>query len=555
MTLRLTATFKAILIISLIAVGLVSGSYYYIQVNSKAVASSPPALKPAEFLVDNLTVNPSEASVNQLVVVKVNVQNVGEQIGNYSVDLWINGALTNSKSLTLSGGQTSAVDFTISEPNAGTYGLYVGNLTVTLKIDAPSPTSQPASTPAYTRPPILGGSGSGSSGGGSSGGGAGGGGSRSWTSCPSLLVWNGTGYVHASEVSDGPGWLGFVDYYKADGSIVFAYSDPWSYIKLNSSILQPLNGYYDMTITEQSDEIFYLDSVKLLAVDHSPNVDVFSTRGTYLYNLSDQGTIYTAGKNLASPISALNNGENVLPQISKLDGNSTTATRWAWNTLELNLGNLTGAQQIKLVVNAQTNWPTNEAGGNWASQFANQPGVTPSPPPYMEVKDANGSWVQVASNREFPIPPVDPTTFAVNLTGLFRTNDYSLRICYYQDYTFDYVGVDTSAQQNVSVQETSPSSAILSQAFETNSNSSGNFTKYGDVTDLVLSADDMYVVGRQGDSVQLKFADQTPVPEGMVRDYFVVASAWFKGQGLPYVPFTVDSLPFHNMTRLSLSVK
>ncbi len=34
----------------------------------------------------------------------------------------------------------------------------------------------------------------------------------------------------------------------------------------------------------------------------------------------------------------------------------------------------------------------------------------------------------------------------------------------------------------------------------------------------------------------------------VVRDYFVVASAWFKGQGLPYVPFTVDALPFQNMT-------
>jgi hypothetical protein len=93
-----------------------------------------------------------------------------------------------------------------------------------------------------------------------------------------------------------------------------------------------------------------------------------------------------------------------------------------------------------------------------------------------------------------------------------------------------------------------PSYAILSQVFETNSNSSGHFTRYGGVTDLVLTADEMYVVGRQGDSVHLKFTGLTSVPEGMVRDYFVVASSWFKGQGLPYVHFTVDSLPFHNMT-------
>ena len=52
-------------------------------------------------------------------------------------------------------------------------------------------------------------------------------------SCPSLYTWNGDKYVYSSEVSDGPGWLGFIDYYQPDGTIVFAYSNPWSYIKLD----------------------------------------------------------------------------------------------------------------------------------------------------------------------------------------------------------------------------------------------------------------------------------------------------------------------------------
>ncbi len=52
----------------------------------------------------------------------------------------------------------------------------------------------------------------------------------------------------------------------------------------------------------------------------------------------------------------------------------------------------------------------------------------PSPPPYMEVKAVNGSWVRVPDNREFPLPDVTDNTFVVNLTGLFPTNDYELRI-------------------------------------------------------------------------------------------------------------------------------
>ena len=94
-----------------------------------------------------------------------------------------------------------------------------------------------------------------------------------------------------------------------------------------------------------------------------------------------------------------------------------------------------------------------------------------------------------------------------------------------------------------------PSSAILEQLFSINSNSSGAFTKYGDVTSLLQSADDKFVIGREGDAVSLQFsANIPPVPSGLVRDYFIVASCWFKGQGLSYVPFTVNPLPFQAMT-------
>ena len=167
----------------------------------------------------------------------------------------------------------------------------------------------------------------------------------------------------------------------------------------------------------------------------------------------------------------------------------------------------------------------------------------------MEVKDQGGNWVKVPDDREFPIPPSIANTFVVNLTGLFPTNNYELRICYYQDISFNYIGVDTTTPQPITVQSITPSYADLVQEFPTNSTSTGNFTRYGDVTELLQNADDMYVIGRQGDSVILEFpVDTNPIPKGMVRDYFLVASCWFKGNGLPYMPFTVNPLPFQNMT-------
>jgi hypothetical protein len=83
--------------------------------------------------------------------------------------------------------------------------------------------------------------------------------------------------------------------------------------------------------------------------------------------------------------------------------------------------------------------------------------------------------------------------------------------------------------------------------------STGAFTRYGDVTQLLQNADDMYVIGRQGDEVNMQFyaADLAPVGEGMVRDYFFVVACWFKdppgnwGYGFD---FTTDPLPFIAMT-------
>jgi len=371
-------------------------------------------------------------------------------------------------------------------------------------------------------------------------------------SCPILLAWNGKDYSYVADVNDGTGWLGYLEYFQPDGSMVFSYNYPYDYIRLDSTQIQPVNGFYNFQITEMSDEIFYLDSVQMIAVDHPADVNVLSTDSTFIYNLTGQGTIYTVSDKLASPVSAVNStGQNVLPLISKLDGSFTTGTIWQWQSLTLNLGNLTGAKQINMVVSAKITWPTTSAGGENFMSYANQPGVIPSPPPYMQVLAPNGTWVNVPDDREFPIPHTTNSEFDVNLTGLFLTNNYMLKINYYQDIQFDYIGISTTPQQDIIVNTLPLTSANLEQAFPVyNLTSSGAFTRYGDVTALLQSADNQFVIGREGDSVSLQFsaANLPPVPKGWVRTFFIIPNCWFKGLGLPYVPFTVDPLPFQAMT-------
>jgi hypothetical protein len=116
---------------------------------------------------------------------------------------------------------------------------------------------------------------------------------------------------------------------------------------------------------------------------------------------------------------------------------------------------------------------------------------------------------------------------------------------------FDYIGVDTSPQDSIITQTIYPAHAEFNQVFEpAYVTSTGNFTNYGYVTELLLEADDKFVIGRKGDSITVFFNsyDLDPIPYGMERDYFVIVSCWFKVPGLPYLPFTVDPLPFHSMS-------
>lgn len=83
-----------------------------------------------------------------------------------------------------------------------------------------------------------------------------------YASCPSLYVWNGTGYSYVTDVSN-PGWLGYVGYMDQNGGIVNSGGNPWDYVKLDKNLVAANNGYFDMTLAQQWNELYYLDSAYL----------------------------------------------------------------------------------------------------------------------------------------------------------------------------------------------------------------------------------------------------------------------------------------------------
>ncbi|MCL2643252.1 MAG: hypothetical protein FWD52_07055 [Candidatus Bathyarchaeota archaeon] len=391
-------------------------------------------------------------------------------------------------------------------------------------------------------------------------------------SCPSLYIWNGTGYSYITDVSNS-GWLGYIGYITPEGEIVFSGGNPYDYVKLDKNLLTAKNGYFDITLTQQWDELFYLDSTSLLVVDHPIGTDVYTSMTNYL-NKGYTGQIYTTDTGiLLAPISAVNEkGENVLAAILVQDGNFTPGVNGndspSWdniiqNQLTLNLGDLSKAEQIKLFITGMVDWGPADTYYNWISQFqkAAAEGLitenTPiTPMSKLEVLTADGTWIEAPQDRQIPLPSdYTARTFTVDLTGLFPedTTNYVVRFTNFWNVTYDYIGIDITPQQDITITTIKPTYAELSYFWETTSEASGAFTRYGDVTMLLQETDDIFVIGRQCDTVNLQFyIENLPEPaEGMERSYFFVVACWFKDPpgawGYGYT-FTVDPLPFLDMT-------
>jgi hypothetical protein len=78
---------------------------------------------------------------------------------------------------------------------------------------------------------------------------------------------------------------------------------------------------------------------------------------------------------------------------------------------------------------------------------------------------------------------------------------------------------------------------------------SGNFTRYGDVTAIVDTADDRLVVMAAGDEMTLSFKQIDPPPPGWRRDFILHNVGWDKDADLNTVTgFQVEPLPYRGMS-------
>lgn len=104
---------------------------------SFSVRAPPEPPEPAEFEVSDLSVSPSSVEAGDSVTVTVTVSNVGELSGGYSVELYLDGALEDTKSVTLDGGDSTTVTFSVSTEEAGSHTVTIEELSGTFEVEAP----------------------------------------------------------------------------------------------------------------------------------------------------------------------------------------------------------------------------------------------------------------------------------------------------------------------------------------------------------------------------------------------------------------------------------
>jgi hypothetical protein len=361
-------------------------------------------------------------------------------------------------------------------------------------------------------------------------------------SCPFLYTYTGEKYAFIADLY-GNGILD-VPYY---------YPNPEDYTKIEGDLLKQASGFYKMQITQEYDEISYLDQMTLMTVDHSKDLDVF------LSLLKEEiGEIYTVKKDLDIPVSAIDEeGKDVLPVIAEKDGIYTSGKQYNLDILELNLGDLSDAEEIKLAISAHMTWIPGSATSDTRKSYER----------FIQVKDENGDWVNILDTSEIIVPAAMPRTYVLDLTGRFIADDYSIKIGYYHDVNFDYVGIDTSTQEEAIINTLKATYADLHFRGYSNlkgvpampdyydlsltspasfSQPSGSFTRFGNVLPLLSEQDDKFVILHHGDEISVNF-DYIPAQEGMERDYVLYSWGYYKNKYYG-AGGAVDPLPFNGMS-------
>ncbi len=370
-------------------------------------------------------------------------------------------------------------------------------------------------------------------------------------SCPFVYGWDGTQFRLITDLL----WNAPLGLQVAPGEVLP--DRRWEYLLLPGALVQPREGGYELRITEELWEVAYFDHVRLTAIDHPADVEVFTNEKVGPPAIARPRLFEVRQRR---PVVRASDGHrrDWTDALAEADGHYAQPFRRLIcqglaepHFLELDFGQLPVEEDLKLVLHGWMH-PTDTSLNIALSQ--NDRLAMPEPPS-LWVVGADGHWVCAQPFMGFP--GGKPKSIVVDLAGVFPSDDHRIRIASSQQIYWDRALVTWG---------TDPVS-LRSQRLELEAarlryrgfgrllprrpdqphwyaydhvelapkwpSIEGPFTRFGDVKELLAADDDRMVVMTSGDEILLRFTmPDAPVPNGWKRDFVLYSVGWDKDADL-----------------------
>jgi len=387
---------------------------------------------------------------------------------------------------------------------------------------------------------------------------------RKPSSCPYLYTWNGERFEFVTDFLGG----GEMGNWKEAGA--YHYPDSDEFVRITSDQLKPRNGRYEIRVTNELEEVLFLDHLKLIAVEHDASAEVYPNEGLGI-PMAGERILYTT-RNARPPIAAVDNdGRDVLPAIVNLDRQFYDSFKSlnirgyaATHNLTLNLDDKKGYDGRTLLL--LTGWTDYAfSSDNLAASQSGKSLFLPK----LQVKDKRGEWQTVIDSIGISVGR--PQTLVVDLTGKFLSDSREVRIVTNFKTFWDKIAVDTSEQTDVKTIEMQPVQASLRERgfseeirygemiaanYDKVLNDgrwkyfSGAFTKLGAVSPLLEAVDDVFVISKTGDELVLSFEALPEPPKNKKYTFLLFADGYSKEMDINSgSPDAVFPLPFKRMKK------
>ncbi len=383
-------------------------------------------------------------------------------------------------------------------------------------------------------------------------------------SCPMVWTWNGREFEYITDV------LGVAPLGAASGDGTFFPVDHDEYIQIPGASLAPRDGHYEVRLTEELAEVAYLDEIKLIAVDHPADVDLY-TNDKFKSPPFPEFRLFGVEKAVRPRYARDHRGRDVLPRLlardtQYVDGFRRTIDGLAERShVELDFGPVAADGRAILVLSGWVDWAD-------GSTFLRAAQAAPDQLllPQLQVKDAKGEWRTVI--EDMGMPAGKPKTIVVDLSGKWLSASREVRIVSGLALYWDEIFLSEQTQAPTVRQHELTATADLQfrgfspvtvhpqrlqperfayepvRATSMWNPTPGLYTRYGPVAALLSQADDRLVIMGSGDQLRLKFPALPPPPPGHRRDFLLKVQGWAKDQdaNTAYSKSTIP-LPFRGM--------